>query len=330
MTTRIWENAARYRPSFTGGHYESYFQRANHPSRPLAFWIRYTIFSPKNRPEATEGEVWAIYFDGEAGQISAVRNEIPFAQCVFNPEKLEVRVGDSTLDQRQLQGVAKSLKHQLSWELSYQGEERPLLFLPRKFYEGGFPKAKALVGTPFAEYSGKIIVDGEEVEIDRWVGSQNHNWGIRHTDHYAWGQVAGFDEEPDAFLECASARIRLGPIWSPMFTMAVLRMGEEEYAIHTLGQAVRGKATFSPFDWRWKVRGNGMEMEGHLEAPRDRFIGLTYRNPPGGSKTCLNSKLASCSLTLRLPDGEVRTLQTKHRAAFEILTEGTDFGVEIV
>ena len=33
------------------GHYESFFMRANHPARPLAFWIRYTIFSPKNRPE---------------------------------------------------------------------------------------------------------------------------------------------------------------------------------------------------------------------------------------------------------------------------------------
>ena len=29
------------------GHYESYFLRANHPDRPLAFWIRYTIFAPK-------------------------------------------------------------------------------------------------------------------------------------------------------------------------------------------------------------------------------------------------------------------------------------------
>ncbi len=43
------------------GHYESFFQRANHPSRPLAFWIRYTIFSPKNRPQDALGEVWAAF-----------------------------------------------------------------------------------------------------------------------------------------------------------------------------------------------------------------------------------------------------------------------------
>jgi hypothetical protein len=42
---------------------------------------------------------------------------------------------------------------------------------------GGFPKAKALVGTPSAVFEG----------------------GSRHTDRYAWGQVAGFDEDAEAF-----------------------------------------------------------------------------------------------------------------------------------
>ena len=34
-------NASRFRPGETGGLYESYFLRANHPEKPLAFWIRY-------------------------------------------------------------------------------------------------------------------------------------------------------------------------------------------------------------------------------------------------------------------------------------------------
>src|SRR5688500_2735999 len=33
-------NAVRYRPGEAAGHYESFFLRANHPARPLAFWIR--------------------------------------------------------------------------------------------------------------------------------------------------------------------------------------------------------------------------------------------------------------------------------------------------
>ena len=33
-------NFARYKTGQTAGHYESYFQRANHPTLPRAFWIR--------------------------------------------------------------------------------------------------------------------------------------------------------------------------------------------------------------------------------------------------------------------------------------------------
>ena len=61
-------NRSRYDPASTAGHYESWFQRANHPERPLAFWIRYTIFSPKGRPADAFGEIWAIFFDGERGR----------------------------------------------------------------------------------------------------------------------------------------------------------------------------------------------------------------------------------------------------------------------
>ena len=46
-----------------------------------------------------------------------------------------------------------------------------------------------------------IDVDGVSHAVDGWVGSQNHNWGRKHTDRYAWGQVAGFDDAPGSFLE---------------------------------------------------------------------------------------------------------------------------------
>jgi hypothetical protein len=50
-------NCTHYQPGQMTGHYESYFVRANHPTRPLAFWIRYTLFSPKQHPENALGEL---------------------------------------------------------------------------------------------------------------------------------------------------------------------------------------------------------------------------------------------------------------------------------
>jgi hypothetical protein len=61
--TRDPWNAARYAPGMATGHYESWFQRANDPSGSRAFWIRYTIFAPRDRPADAVGELWAIVFE---------------------------------------------------------------------------------------------------------------------------------------------------------------------------------------------------------------------------------------------------------------------------
>ena len=57
MAERDRWNALRYDGS-RKGHYESYFQRANHPTEPRAFWIRYTVFVPRQRHELAVGELY--------------------------------------------------------------------------------------------------------------------------------------------------------------------------------------------------------------------------------------------------------------------------------
>jgi hypothetical protein len=197
-------------------------------------------------------------------------------------------------------------------------------------YERGFPKAKSLVGTPNAEYTGTLTVDGREIPIDGWRGSQNHNWGSRHTDRYAWGQVAGFDNAPDAFLECCTAQVKLGPVWSPRLTFVVLRDEGQEIALNGLLQAVRASGNFDFFTWTIDSRSPHARIYGRIHAPATVFVGLSYQNPPGGRKTCLNTKLASAEITVERRGQSPLTLKTMHRAAFEILTDRTDHGVAIV
>ncbi|MGZ5276148.1 MAG: hypothetical protein ACXWCU_09515, partial [Caldimonas sp.] len=69
-------NRSRFVAGDPAGHYESWFLRANHAERPLAFWIRYTVFCPKGRPNEAVGELWAIYFDGESGRIAAAKEVV--------------------------------------------------------------------------------------------------------------------------------------------------------------------------------------------------------------------------------------------------------------
>ena len=326
-------NHARYQPGQKTGHYESLFLCANHPNRPLAFWIRYTLFSPNRRPEEALGVLWAVFFDGETHQHVAVKQEHPIGQCVFKTSEFFVQVGDALLQPGELSGSITSNAHCISWNLAFGGNEDPLFLLPLNFYDAAFPKAKSLVGLPLAVFNGSLAVGGKEIEVANWVGSQNHNWGAKHTDLYVWGQVAGFDNYPDSFLEVATARLKIGPLWTPAMTPIVLRHRGEEIALNNLIQTLRARGSFRYFEWHFRSEMKDTLLEGIITAPREAFVGLNYYNPPGGTKHCLNTKIASCELkVVRRRCGRADTpeiLTTQQRAAFEILTDDRGHGVEI-
>ncbi len=331
LTSFEGSNALRYRRGDTAGHYESYFVRANHPSRPLGFWIRYTIFSPRGRPAEAVGELWAIAFDGERGGHVAAKSVFPLARCDFGARGLDVRIGEARLGEARLTGEASSRGRTVAWDLQMsRGGAEPLVFLPPSLYEARLPRAKSLVPAPLARFSGRLVTGPIDWDVDGWVGSQNHNWGERHTDSYAWGQVAGFDDAPDVFLECATARIRLGPVWTPPFTLVAVREGHRRLDLTSLPRALRARGAFEPGRWELESRTRDVTVRATFTAPLGDFVGLTYDNPPGGSKTCLNCKIARCELILERRGEAPRRLRAMNRAAFEILTDAHDHGVAVV
>jgi hypothetical protein len=322
-------NFTRYRNQKIG-HYESFFQRANHPARPLAFWIRYTIFSPQGRPQDAIGELWAIYFDGETNHHVAVRKEVPLRHCTFSPSAFFVEIDEAQLKPDQLSGTVSTKENSLAWELAFQSDVSPLFLLPIGLYKTKFPAAKSLVGSPMATYNGHLSVNGETIDVVNWVGSQNHNWGFKHTDLYAWGQVEGFDSDPESCLEIATARLKVGPFWTPFLTLLVLRHHGKEFALNSLLQSIRAKGSFTYFLWNFHSENKDVAVRGTISAPREAFVGLNYFNPPGGSKHCLNTKVASCELRVRDKLTKVEEeLFTQHRAAFEILTDDREHGIVI-
>jgi hypothetical protein len=200
------------------------------------------------------------------------------------------------------------------------------LLLPERLYGAALPRAKALVGRPLARFRGTLTVDGEAIAVADWVGSQNHNWGSRHTDRYAWGQVAGFDEEPDAFLECTTARLRLGPFWTPWMSPVVLRLRGETLAWNGLARSIRARGRYAPYDWRIETSGGSGALSLRIWAEPWEFAALRYGDPPGGAKICLNSKLARCELAFAR-GGRTLSLRSS-RAAFEIVDDRAPPGVE--
>jgi hypothetical protein len=317
-------NGARFDPTSEAGHYESWFLRANAPAGERAFWIRYTIFSPRGRPQDAVGELWAIAFARD--EIVPVKEVFPIARCSFARDRLDVAIGDARLDGRSLRGRATANGHTIAWDLEYTGDEPPILLLPERLYDLRLPRAKALVNRPLATFTGSIDVDGTALAITEWVGSQNHNWGSRHTDRYAWGQVAGFDEEPAGFLECSTARLKVGPVWTPPMSPVVLRLPGETFAYNGLARAVRALGAYAPYQWHIESRDKQGTLDIRIEADAKDFVALRYGNPPGGSKICLNSKVARCELTVRRP-GRAPLVLHSSRAACEILDDTAPPGV---
>ncbi len=213
-----------------------------------------------------------------------------------------MRIGQAQLSGRALAGSAAARGHRLAWQLAYAGGEPPLLLLPRPSYARGFPRAKAVVAVPNAVFDGWLEIDGARLAIEGWRGSQNHNWGSRHTDRYAWGQVAGFDGAPDVFLECSTARVRLGPLWTPWLTLVALRVEGRELALNSLLRAARARARIDGFKWTFDTRARDVRLRAHIEAPASAFVGLRYANPPGGRRSASTRSSRAASSCSRRPD----------------------------
>ena len=321
-------NNARFNPNLTNGFYESFFIRANHPLKKQAFWIRYTVFASGSDPDNRFAELWFAFFDEDRKYMG--KEYFDLFDCSFPRKYFDIHLGANILNSVHSSGIC--LGH--SWDLNFQCKEEPLFFLPLNLYYGGFPKAKSIVSQPQAVFNGVVnVAEGHKFEIKDWKGSQNHNWGTAHTDHYAWGQVAAFDNAPSTFMELISAKLKIGPFNSPFITIMVLRHNGIEHRFNTPDKWLMNKGAFTYFEWSFSCENAQIKVEGTIKASKEDFVGFNYFNPSGGTKDCLNSKLASCSIKISHKDNNVvaEYLYSKHACAFEILTNESieEHGIEI-
>ena len=324
-------NRLRFCSDSKQGHYESYFLRANHPSKKQAFWLRYTIFLSSDK-KIELAEIWGAFFNND--DVIAIQQDIPLSECNLTDSQNKIQLRNNVLKfalmgKGSATGEVTDESRSIGWHLNYSGETNVLPLLPAAYYQRSLPKAKVLVGIPQAFFDGQLNINGETIIINNWQGSENHNWGSKHTDEYAWGQVSGFDGKPNSFLECSTARIKIGPLWSPKMSLAVLRIDQQEYRFNGLWQAMKNQGSYRYFDWSMQCKNNNFTLDMNMNSQSHDMAGLNYRNPPGGSHTCLNSKVARCEVILKKNGKVLHHLQTQHRAAFEILTDDTRHHIRI-
>jgi hypothetical protein len=323
-------NAVRYDAAKPAGHVESYFLKANSLDGKRACWVKATVFASHARPLQAVAEAWAIFFERDGTHV-AVKRSIPFADAVFSRERLGVQVGEHLrLDDGVAQGSIEYGGHTIGLDLKMSGEHAPVpLFGSPAMYSGKFPKQKLVTPRPDLRFEGTVTVDGERVDVSGWRGMQGHNWGRGHSDFYAWGHCNVWERTDDELvLEAASARVKVGPVMTPMVTLVSVRHRGVRYDFTGPLQMLRNRGEVSGRRWHFEAHEGAVRVEADVCAQSSDFVGLYYPNPDGQMTYCLNTKLGTARVRLEVPGRGAMDWITRC-AAFEIGTRDPQHGVRM-
>ncbi|MDN4522568.1 DUF4175 domain-containing protein [Mycolicibacterium austroafricanum] len=294
-------------------YYESRFIRANDPDTARAVWLRETLLLPTvGEPVA---DVWVMVFDPSGHR--AVKQQFTIAEAAFGYDDWTARIASTALDDTAACGALTDARWDLA--ITASGQE-PVRVLSDRAYQSRFPTAKTTVRDPLARFDGRLEISGRGVDIGSWTGSVNHNWGTRHTPAYAYGQVCGFDNAPDATLEIVTARAALGPVLLPGVTLFVFRHEGQQFAVRSIRGSLQSHGRYAPFRWTFGARVGEQMIEGEITTVPSDVIGLTYSDTHGGVKYCYNSAIANCRIQVAGKAFE-RSELVSRRAMFEILTD---------
>jgi hypothetical protein len=283
------------------GRYESYCLRAVDPHAPRGVWIRNTIFQ---RPGgAPAGSLWCTVWDGVDPPV-AVKETAGIAVAGD-----WLAIGDARFSPTAISGTAGAGGLTASWDLTVAGAEPPLRHLP--IYNAPLPRTKLESPAPSARFSGAVEAGGRKLELDGWPGMIGHNWGSQHAERWLWLHGTCFEGAPDAWLDVAVGRVRIGPATTPWIANGALHVdGRRRTLRGPAGVDARpGEATVTVGDTRI-----------HVTAPLEQTIAWVYADPPGGEHHSLNCSIAAL---------EVDDLRTAHGGVYELGIRERDHGVRL-
>lgn len=324
-----------------GGHVESWFLKANEPGGRRALWLKVTIFarSPSADPRKAfvppVVEAWAIAFDRERGHV-ATKTVVPFDRARFARGTLDLEIDGCELSHARARGAVASGRRRVGWELSV-GPERaaPIVHLPKaSLYDASFPPSKLVTPLADVRVSGAVRVDhgdgseSEEWSVAEWPAMMGHHWGTAHPRVYAWVHCNAWDEVDNLAFEAVSARVRVGPVLSPLATALFLRWKGRSWDLNGRELFGRNRGSISMRRWEATAEGRGIVLRVELGAETDDFVGLHDPNPSGAMTYSLNTKLARTRLEVRLP-GLAPMIATSRAGALEIGTRDRDHGVRM-
>ncbi|MCP4807748.1 MAG: hypothetical protein GY913_10165 [Proteobacteria bacterium] len=316
------DNRSRYLAG--APHIESWFVRANHPTRPRALWLKATIVG---RPDGSAtADAWCSLFDGEAPRAKGAKASTPLDAATFEPAQQRVDLAGCRFSFDPDAGAATGEAGPFTWDLKWRrlpgALGAPMSLLPtRRMLDVPIPRNKLLTPAPAIRLTGSVTWAGERWSVDDWLGMQGHNWGQSQSPEYAWGQCHFLDASgtPFATVEGASGRVAIGSWVTPILALMEVRRAGRTYRFDRLVDTWNRRADIRFPDWTLKMRGRDGAALLSMRARPDRMVCLGYENPSGSISHCLNSKLATVSLRVDPIDGPGFECFSEHGGALEFL-----------
>lgn len=292
--------------------YESYYLRAAHPEDPVAVWIRYTVQKPRGRdPKAS---LWFTLFDQSAGRPFAEKLTVDQGQ-LSEPEKGWIRIADSTFGPDRIEGSSG----EASWSLGVSEAARSLQHLsPPWLYRAPLPKTKPESPVPFARLSGELTVGDRSYVLERWPGMLGHNWGAEHAWTWVWLSGAGFEEDPEAWIDVVMGRVKVAGRITPWVANGAISIGGER---HRLGGMLRRGISANPEPGRARLTlpgKGGVEAVIEAKARQEITAAWNYCGPDGHLHDVLNCSMAELEVIFSPGSGAARSLTTNHGGTYEL------------
>jgi hypothetical protein len=310
-----------------GGHYESFYLKACRPGGGRGLWIRHTVHK---RPGAEpKGSIWFVLFDREAEGPRATKVTLPAAE-LSAPVGLWIRVDRSEIGPGRASGSIETEALSASWDLTFGGDAAPCEYLPAEWlYEAPLPRTKFVAPFPDASFSGRLTVDGEEIELQAWPGMIGHNWGSEHAERWVWLEGTGFEGAADTYFDAGAARVKLGRRVSPWLPAGMLVLDGESHRLGGFGKIRSTRVEESPTACEFTLPGRDLVVRGRVSAPGKDFVGWVYADPKGPEHNTLNCSVADLELTVERRGKPARVLTLPAGAAYEIGMRETDHGIPV-
>src|SRR4051812_108708 len=220
-------------------------------------------------------------------------------------------------------GEARARGRMAVWDLSIAGGGPALRHLrPGALYRLPLPKTKLEAPVPDGVARGHVVLDGVEVDVVGWRATVGHNWGREHAERWIWLHAAGFEDEPEAWLELAIARVRVGGALSPWIANGAVCLNGQRFRLGGLAHVPGVRVVAGPGRLEAIVPGARIELRVAVHADLGQTVGFRYAgvgpDPVAGDREVLHAGLAAVGMGVRRPGRPSAELLTSTGGAYEL------------